>query len=493
MGFVVDLADAQDPLVLAIDVGSTASRGGLYDARGRPVDGARNKVAHSFTTTADGTSVIDPAQVLDEVEQIIERVARPKLAGRIAGVALDTFASSLIGADAAGNPLTPCYTYADSRCAPQATALRSELDEAQVQQRTGARLHTSYLPARLRWLRETEPRLVAQVASWLSLGEYLLWQLTGERAVGTSTAAWTGLLDRRSGQWDPQLLDVSGTAPEQLSAIHHPDQPVTVPDVRWPALAGASWFPVVADGYAANIGSGADDARTVVASFATSGAVRVRVAADIAELPSGLWCYRVDAGHSLLGGALNDVGRAVSWLESTLRLDDVDLDAVLGEDPDPATPMVLPFLSGERSTGWAAAARAVFDGVGAATTPASLARGLMEGVALSYGRVVGELSQVAGGPDQILASGRMSQGLPNLQQLLADVTRVPVTPVTIKRSTLHGTALLALETVAPGVARTAPTTGPDYEPVTERAAYYAERAERFDRLYTAVASPTGGS
>src|SRR5690606_8865387 len=133
------------------------------------------------------------------------------------------------------------------------------------------------------------------------------------------------------------------------------------------------------------------------------------------------------------------------------------------------------------------------DGVGAATTPASLARGLVEGVALSYGRVVGELSQVAGGPDRILASGRMSQGLPNLQQLLADVTGVPVTPVTIKRSTLHGTALQALESVAPGVARTAPTTGPDYEPVTERAAYYAGRTERFDRLYSAVVAPTGGS
>ena len=486
MGFVVDLAEAQDPLVLAIDVGSTAARGGLYDARGRPVAGARHKVPHAFTTAADGTAVIDPALVLDEVEQIIERVARPRLAGRIAGVALDTFASSLIAADAGGNALTPCYTYADSRCAPQATALRAELDEAEVQQRTGARLHTSYLPARLRWLRETEPELVARVATWLSLGEYLLWQLTGERAVGTSTAAWSGLLDRRTGDWDPTMLEVAGISPDQLAPVHHPDQPVRAPSERWPALAEASWFPVVADGYAANIGSGATDARTVVASFATSGAVRVRVPADIAELPSGLWCYRVDAGHALLGGALNDVGRAVSWLETTLQLDDVDLDDLLATEPDPATPMVLPFLSGERSTGWAAGARAVFDGVGAATTPAALARGLLEGVALSYRRVVAELSRVAGGPDRILASGRMSQQLPNLQQLLADVTGAPVTPVTIKRSTLHGTALLALDTVAPDVPRTPPTTGEDYRPVTERAAYYAERAERFEELYSAV-------
>ncbi len=489
--FTVDLADALDPLVLAVDVGSTASRGGLYDARGLPVARHRHKVPHAFTTATDGTSTIDPTQVLGEVAEIIDAVASPALAGRVAGVAVDTFASSLIGVDAVGVPRTPCYTYADSRCAPQAAALRVELDEGEVQQRTGCRLHPSYLPARLRWLRETRPDVVGQVDRWLSLGEFLALRLTGATAVGTSTAAWTGLLDRLTGTWDEHLLAVAGISAESLSPVHHPDQPITGTASRWPALEGAAWFAVVADGYAANIGTGASTPDTVVASFATSGAVRARVPADLPTMPPGLWCYRVDEANALLGGALNDVGRAVGWLESTLRLDGVDLDGVLAADPDPATPVVLPFLSGERSTGWAAAARAVLDGVSAASTPASLARGMLEGVALSYGRVVDAMAQVAPRPTAILASGRVSQTLPRLLQLLADVTGVPVTPVTIKRSTLHGTALLALDTLAPDVERAAPTTAPTVEPVPARAAYYADRAERFTRLYEATVSPGG--
>ncbi|MCM3661853.1 gluconokinase [Georgenia satyanarayanai] len=484
--FTVDLKDAVDPLVLAVDVGSTASRGGLYDGRGLPVDRMKHKVPHAFTTATDGTSVIDPLQVVDEVAAIIDALARPELAGRIAGVALDTFASSLVGVDAAGEPLTPCYTYADSRCAPQVNTLRAELDEAQVQQRTGTRLHSSYLPARLRWLHETHPGVVARVRRWMSLGELVVLRLTGTTAVGTSTAAWTGLLDRLTGTWDEGMLAVAGITPDTLSPVHHPDQPLTGLTTRWPALAGAAWFPVVTDGLAANIGTGATDARTVVASFATSGAVRVRVPAEVPELPSGLWAYRVDAEHALLGGALNDVGRAVSWLEATLKLDGVDLDGVLAADPDPTTPLALPFLTGERSTGWAADARAVVAGLSAASTPAAIARGLLEGVALSYGRVVTELTRVAPRPEQILASGRMSQSLPHLLQLLADVTGVPVTPVTIKRSTLHGTALLALESLAPQVERAAPTTAATVEPVAGRADYYAERAERFAALYSAV-------
>ena len=128
-GSRVGLDDAIDPLVLALDVGSTASRGDVYDAAGRPVEGGRKKIPHAFRTSADGASEIDPDQVVDELGQIVTGLAAAPLQGRIAGVALDTFASSLVGVGADGRAVTPCYTYADSRCGQQVAALRRELDE----------------------------------------------------------------------------------------------------------------------------------------------------------------------------------------------------------------------------------------------------------------------------------------------------------------------------------------------------------------------------
>jgi gluconokinase len=191
----VGLTEAVDPLVLALDVGSTASRGDVYDAAGRPVEGRRQKVSHEFRTAGDGTSEIDPDQVVVELGQVIGALAADRLERRIAGVALDTFASSLVGVSADGRAATPCYTYADSRCAPQATALRRELDEGEVQQRTGCRLHSSYLAPRLRWLRQTMPDRFRAVARWMSLGEYAYLRLLGVAAAGTSTApgpaCWT--------------------------------------------------------------------------------------------------------------------------------------------------------------------------------------------------------------------------------------------------------------------------------------------------------------
>jgi hypothetical protein len=79
----VKLREAIDPLVLAVDIGSTASRGDVYDAAGRPVRGGREKVPHQFTTRDDGTSEIDPDQIVGEVQQIITALATDRRAGRI--------------------------------------------------------------------------------------------------------------------------------------------------------------------------------------------------------------------------------------------------------------------------------------------------------------------------------------------------------------------------------------------------------------------------
>ncbi len=487
----VGLGEAREPLVLALDIGSTGSRGDVYDGTGQAVRGGRHKVPHAFATGGDGTSTLDPDAVVREVEEILDALARPALQGRIGGVALDTFASSLVGVTADGQACTPCFTYADSRCGAQVVALREELDEAAVHQRTGTRLHSSYLAPRLRWLRETDPDTFGRAQRWMSLGEYLYLRLAGVTAVGTATAAWTGLLDRRTGAWDAELLAAAGVEVDQLSEVRDPSAPLR--DVsrsvasRWPALAGAAWFPVVADGLSSNVGVGAVDGSSLAASTATSGAMRVLASAVPDELPSGLWCYRVDGSRSLLGGAVNDVGRALTWLESTVRLEEgSSLEAVAAAEPSPGAPLVLPYFSGERATGWAASARATVTGISAATSGSMLARGVLEGVAISYARIADQLRSVSGQPVTILASGRVASDVPSFLQVLADVLDAPVVPVTTKRVTLRGTALLAAEVLAPDITRVAPSTGETLTPVPGRADYYRSRREEYQELYEAV-------
>ncbi|MGH2585825.1 MAG: gluconokinase [Dehalococcoidia bacterium] len=485
----LSLRKAHDPLVLAIDIGSTASRSQLFDATGTPLRGTRQRVPHAFTTAPDGTSVIDPDQVLRDISSMIDGVlASAKSGGPVAGVAMDTFASSVVGVDDKGAPLTPCYTYADARPAAQVAQLRQEQDEAAIQQRTGTRFGSGYLPARLRWFRAEQKDVADRVHRWLSLGEYVYAHLLGQYAASYSTAAWTGLLDRAAGTWDAELIQASGGRVEQFSPLHDTSEPLkgagTPAAKRWPALARARWFPAVTDGYASNVGSGATDSTTIALSAATSGALRVLVEQVPETVPSGLWCYRVSKRRSLLGGALNDVGRVATWLQERLRLPRVGaLDAPLRAPPIAGTPAVLPFLTGERSPGWAASARAAFADVTAATDALGLWRGAMEGVALRYALIAQQLATVAPQADRIIASGGVAETWPGWLQVVADALGRPVTGLAERRSTLHGTALVALEVLAPKVERATVKLGETFSPIAEHAPYYRDALAQQQKLY----------
>lgn len=486
--FTTPLHEADDPLVLGIDVGSTGTRAGVYDARGIPVQGHRHKVRHSFTTASDGAVTIDPHQVVDEAAACVSAVTEQLGDRVVAGVAIDTFASSLVGVGGDGRAVTLCYTYADSRCSPQLTALLGEFDIDEIHDLTGTRLHTSYLAPRLRWLRETEPDAFARVERWVSLGEFIQLHLAGATGVGTSTAAWSGLLDRRTGNWAPLMLEAARIDPDQLSPICDPDSTIEGAGTeRWSALREAAWFAPIADGLASNIGSGATDPSTIGLAAATSGAMRVLVPGTPTVLPSGLWCYRISRQESIVGGALNDVGRVVTWLEDVLRLPEgTTLDEVARRSPDPATPTVLPFLTGERSTGWRGDARGVVADIGAAADGSVVARGALEGLALSYERVHDQLVDANPAVTRLVASGRVTNVVPGLLALVADAIGMPVDHAVLRRATLRGTVLLALDALAPDVRRAPTPLAVTEHPRPQHAAHFAAQRGRFAELYERV-------
>ena len=218
--------ESRGPYVLAMDIGSTASRGGLYDASGRPLKGSKQRVSHEFST-GEGISTIDPDQVVEEISEVItgivEAAEKHKLA--ISGVALDSFASSLILVGADGNALTPCFTYADARSAGYVDKLRAEIDEDAYHGRTGVRLHTSYHPSRLLWLKVEFPQEFEQAKYVMTIGEFVYSKLAGITGMATSIAAWSGILNAHTGELDLPILESVGVDPALFAEIKDPDQP----------------------------------------------------------------------------------------------------------------------------------------------------------------------------------------------------------------------------------------------------------------------------
>ncbi|MEN9936791.1 MAG: hypothetical protein RLZZ387_3370 [Chloroflexota bacterium] len=497
---MVDRRRAEPPLVLTIDVGTSSVRVMLFDALGRPVDGVGAREAYTIYADASGAAEDDPDEALARVGRCLDEAlaqAGP-LAAQIGAVAVDTLVSNLLGLDDGGRPLTPLITYADTRNDADAVALRRELDEAAVHDRTGCLLRTSYWPARLAWLRRSQPELFRRAARWVTIGEYLELHLFGRCRVSTSAASWSGLLDRRRLVWDMPLLEHLGVPQERLSPLADASEPLRgllpEPAARWPALRDVPWFPALGDGAAANLGSGCVSPGRVALTVGTTGALRV-VLPEVPRVPDGLWCYRVDARRALLGGATSEGGNVYAWMRGALRIDGPEEveRALAAMEPDSHGLTVLPFFAGERSPGWAGDARATVSGVTLGTTPLELVRAGLEAVAYRFALIYeGLVADAQAAPPQIVASGGALLSSPAWMQIIADVLGRPVVASAETEATSRGIALLALESLgALGALEDAPAaTGETYAPDGGRHAVYCAAVERQRRLYDRVIDQT---
>jgi gluconokinase len=490
--------DAAKPLVLVIDIGSSSARVVLYDGRGRAIDGVVAQEQYTIRATVDGAAEDDPDVAIERAARCVDALLRQAgpLADRIGAVAVDTLVTTTLAIDAAGRPLTPLVTYADTRNDVDADALRCTLDERAVHDRTGCLLRTSYWPARLAWFRRTRLDVWRAAARWITLGEYLELKLFGCCRASYSVASWSGLLDRRRLTWDAPLLDLLGITPDRLSPLVDVGEPLSglagTYAARWPTLREVPWLPAIGDGAAANIGSGCTSHSRIALTIGTTGAMRA-VLEDVPEVPPGLWCYRVDRRYALLGGATSEGGNIYAWLRQTLHLGDpVAVEAGLAAfPPDGHGLTVLPFVAGERSPGWAGNVPATLHGLTLATTPIAILRASLEAVAYRFA-VIQE--RICGRPDcthRLVASGGALLRSPAWIQIFADVLGRPVAVSAEPEATSRGAAVLALHALGalPSLESAHGAGEHTYEPDRARHAIYREAIARqrwlYDRLIAA--------
>jgi gluconokinase len=492
----VDPADACAPLVLSIDAGTSSVRALVYDALGRQVTGRGFHRPYAVSTTPDGGVTADPELLLElTVACIDDVVAQVAEAGRsLAAVACDTFWHSLVAVDATGRPVTPVLTWADTRSGSAVPELRRRLDQSAIHARTGCVFHSSYWPAKLLWLQQTQPDVVERAAYWMSFAEYLYLHLFGMRRVSLSMASGTGLFDQNACAWDQEVLAALPIREDQLSPLADLTDAMTGLDRpfagRWPALANLPWYLPIGDGAASNIGTGGYQEDIAVVMVGTSGALRVVREVKRVRIPPGLWTYRVDRRRFVEGGALSSGGNVFAWLARTLSI--ADIFALEGQisrrPPDGHGLTVLPFLAGERSPDWNAQARAAFIGASLNTTPTDIIQASLEAIAYRFGLVYRILKDSVPTVGSIIGSGAGLIHSPLWMQIMTDVLNEAITASAVPEATSRGAALLALEAlgVIAHLSEAPAPLGARFEPRTDRTEIYRAAIDRQERLYHAL-------
>lgn len=487
-------------VVIGLDLGTTAAKAIALTPAGKVL--AQTSTDYPLRTPAPGQVVQDPEDLWQGVVAVLRTLAEQVSLTGAAGLCFSGAMHNLLPVTTGGEPLAPALTWADNRAAPQARALRREVDERALYRRTGCPLQAVYHPARLRWWQEQG--VPAGTAYFVGLKDWILHRLTGVWGVDTALASTTGLLDINRRQWDEEALALAGVSRHRLPPLVAPTAVVGTLTMTAAAATGlSSGLPVIAgnhDGGLANVGAGAEAVGELVITVGTSGAVRIVVDTPCLDPEMRTWCYVLEEDLWLAGGAINNGGLALQWIREQCFQDlsgdwQARTEAVLAEVAQiPAGAegvLALPYLTGERTPHWDADGRATIHGLKLGHSRAHMARAVLEGVAFCLADV---WQAVEGGlktPFDRSRPAHLTGGITHSllwSQIVSDVLGIPLLPEQRADASTLGAALLGQ--YALGLIDTFRLQDPEEEPPSQwlqpdsaRHALYTVRYQQFRELY----------
>lgn len=300
-------------------------------------------------------------------------------------------------------------------------------------------------------------------------------------------ASGTGLRRLDDGCWDRELAERL-----EVDAATFPGRVEEYTGLRpgarrgLSAAARARWFGATGDGATATVGSDGDRASRRSLTIATSAALRTALSSRPAELPEGLWCYVIDEGSYVAGGAFSNGGNLHAWLVERLRVEGDEVEQELKRLPPASKDLAfLPLLSGERSPGFAPRATGSVAGLRESTSALELARAGMEAVATLLRPVDRGLDALLDGAGRTVISGGGLVASPGWCQLVADALGKPLSSVQVEEASSRGAAVLALRRLG------APAPAPlplarTWRPRPRATAVYQDLEQRLATLYEAT-------
>lgn len=192
-----------DRLYLGIDVGTTHLKVCAVDARGRCLSVAerdqelvRDKV---FGNSIRAELLFERCE--DGIREVLETVDKTQ----VAAIGIASMAESGIPIDADGEALMPLIPWNQEGLGSQKPDFLEALTDWELYQKTGLCWHPKYTINRLWQMRRQQEALFARMDCFLSVSDYVLFRLTGQKLTEESLACRTMLYNIHKQCWDREL------------------------------------------------------------------------------------------------------------------------------------------------------------------------------------------------------------------------------------------------------------------------------------------------
>lgn len=457
---------------LAVDQGTTSTRGILFDAQGRAE--TVFSATHDQRYPKPGWVEHDPEQLLANVRAAFEAASRR---GPVTAAGIANQGESCLAWDGqTGAALTPVIVWQDDRTASDTDRLRSDGAEAITRQRAGLPLDPYFSASKFGWIMRHVPQAEGLAAAGrLRLGTtdaFFRDRLTGRFETDVTTASRTSLMNLDRCAWDEELCTLFGVPISALPMIG----PTT--GVFGAVEAGGRAVPLTAsvvDQQASLYGHRCRKPGDVKITFGTgafaltvAGRERPRTGAGL--LPTVAWQREGEPVAYALDGGVYTVSAALNWARSLGLFD--RFEEIAGFDGEAAASRRLyfvPALAGLACPHWDRRARGSWLGLTLDTRKSDMVRAVMEGIAFRMAEVMDAMDAVQPITPPIAIDGGMSANA-HFMQFLADTVGRPLRVSDEAELSALGTAMLAAGGMGERIDR--PIDATRVEPRPQSPSYY---------------------
>jgi len=433
-----------DPLFLAIDQGTHASRAVVLDGRGKVLASGAREVGLARPqpdwAEQDGDEVVE--SIFSAADQALSSLGARR--GDVAAAGLASQRSSCICWDRrTGQALSPLFSWQDRRA--HQWLRQFEPQGELVHRKTGLFLSAHYGASKLRWaLDHLAPVREARAAGTLCWGpqaSFLAFRLLDEHpfVADPQCAARTQLWNLATRDWDPELLALfglpQGFLPKSVPTCH-PFGTLTVGETPIPFTA------INGDQSAAVFAFGWPEEDSAYINIGTSAFVQRALTRDPGYVPRQLTGIILDDGTTTVytvEGNVNGAGTALEWLRRELGMEELDalLPQWLAAPGEP--PLFLNGIAGLGGPFWQPDFASRFVGTG---EPSQKAVAVVESMAFLLQANIDEMAKYVPPAARIRVSGGVSQ-IDGLCRRLAALSGLAVHRRDDPEATARGIAYLA--------------------------------------------------
>jgi len=381
------------PLILALDQGTTSTRAILFQADGQPVCDASRPLRQSYPR--DGWVEHDAEEIyaacVGVLRDTVETCDRD--GADIVALGVTNQRETVVVWDkATGRPIHPAIVWQDRRTAEVCDRLRDEGHEPAVTAATGLLLDPYFSGTKIAWILDNVPgaRRRAEAGELLcgTIDCWVIWRLTGKAAHVTdaTNASRTSLMDLATRAWRSDLAELFAAPMAALPEIRGCADHLGDSD---PALFGAS-LPIhgsAGDQQAALVGHGALKAGDAKITYGTGAFLVANVGAVPVASTSrllGTLGYAADGQVAYaLEGSIFSAGSAIQWLRDGLKVigGSHESEPMARSITDNGGVYLVPGFTGLGAPWWEPEARGTIVGLTRDSGPAHIVRAALESLA----------------------------------------------------------------------------------------------------------------